>query len=302
MLTPPLNSLENLNDSRSGAEAPANKPSLSRFGAREHVGALFSGLPKALRDKGILMVLQGWFDDSGKGQPPVYLLAGYVSEKETWETFADEWQAELCRPPCLPYMHVAESQIFKGISNTERIDRTLRFVDIIASHHLRAVAFLLKHSDYNDFFRIITGHPLMRSVERRMLRNPYFLAFQRILTLMLSLQAKTLAETREHHMIEVLFDEGMDRTKRLELAFDQWVNVVREREPTWLDFLINKKRQNFVTTKFSCRCRRPICLRGIFGGIASRGYRARATPMIRFGERYEGRQTLNCSYIRNRIS
>jgi hypothetical protein len=195
------------------------------------------------------MVLQGWFDDSGKGQPPVYLLAGYVGDKETWEGFADNWQAELSRPPSLPYMHVAESQIFKGMSSTKRIDRTLAFVDIIARHRLRAVAFLLKHSDYNDFFKIITAHPLMRPVERRMLHNPYFIAFQRILTLMLSLQAKTLAETHEHHMIEILFDNGMDRTKRLELAFDQWVNVVREKEPTWLDFLINKKAE-FRDDKF----------------------------------------------------
>ena len=31
------------------------------------------------------MVLQGWFDESGKGQGPVYLLAGYVGKKDMWE-------------------------------------------------------------------------------------------------------------------------------------------------------------------------------------------------------------------------
>jgi hypothetical protein len=49
--------------------------------------ALVSGMPKALRDRSGLIVLQAWFDDSGKegiAQSPVYLLAGYSARVKVW--------------------------------------------------------------------------------------------------------------------------------------------------------------------------------------------------------------------------
>jgi hypothetical protein len=48
-------------------------------------------------------MLQAWFDDSGKGQGPVYLLAGYLGNAAVWEQFAYDWQTELDREPQLPY-------------------------------------------------------------------------------------------------------------------------------------------------------------------------------------------------------
>lgn len=184
-------------------------------------------------------MLQAWFDDSGKGQEPVYLLAGYLAGKDTWATFSGHWQAELDRPPRLPYLHANESQLFKDLSLTERAARLLRFIEIIGKHRLEAHAFILKHADYNEFFRFISTHPVIAPAERRVLRNPYYISFQRILTMMLARQAKE-AEIKESASIEVLFDCGIDRHARLKLAFEHWVKTVERREPTWLKFLINK--------------------------------------------------------------
>jgi hypothetical protein len=44
---------------------------------------------------GIPMTLQAWFDESGKGQRPVYILAGYVGKQTMWQDFVDNWQTEL---------------------------------------------------------------------------------------------------------------------------------------------------------------------------------------------------------------
>jgi hypothetical protein len=203
-----------------------------------HIRALVSGMPRAAREAARLIVLQAWFDESGKGQPPVYLLAGYLADIETWKGFADDWKAELDRSPTLPYLHANESQLFKGMGPTERIDRLLRFVDIIGRYRLEAETFILKHSDYGEFFRIIADHPIITRAEQRVFRNPYFISFQRILTLMLARQAATLNETPE--LLEILFDEGIDRKSRVERAFKEWIKVVRVHEPTWLRLLINK--------------------------------------------------------------
>jgi hypothetical protein len=41
-------------------------------------------------------MLQAYIDDSGNdGKSPVFVLAGYVSTTEKWETFSDEWDAVL---------------------------------------------------------------------------------------------------------------------------------------------------------------------------------------------------------------
>ena len=93
------------------------------------------------------MALQAWFDESGKGQEPVYVLAGYVGKKTMWEDFADDWQTELDREPVMPYLHAKESRLFKGLKPEARQARFLRFVSVIEKHKPTAIVCLLKHSD-----------------------------------------------------------------------------------------------------------------------------------------------------------
>jgi len=204
------------------------------------VGALFSGLPKALRDEGLLMVLQAWFDESGKGQEPVYLLAGYVGKKTMWEDFAEDWQAELDARPSLPYLHANESQLFRGYTPAERIERLLRFVAIIRKHQPIGITYILKHEEYREFFSIISEHPTITPAERRMLTNPYYHSFTVALNLMLKAQAQARDKSGTHELIEVLFDENIDKPKRLKLGFASFVDTVRKQNPDYLDLLINK--------------------------------------------------------------
>jgi hypothetical protein len=60
-----------------------------------HVWAIVSGLADEQRRKRLLLVLQAFIDDSGNGQPPVLVLAGFVARAESWATFADKWRAAL---------------------------------------------------------------------------------------------------------------------------------------------------------------------------------------------------------------
>ena len=189
------------------------------------------------------MILQAWFDESGKGQGqgPVYLLAGYVGKKTMWEDFVDDWQTELARDPILPYLHAKESQLFKGLSNEERTKRLLAFVAIIAKHRPLGMTFLMKHSDYQAFYKVIATHPIIKPAEKRMMKNPYYVAFVIVLSSMLLRQAKKRSDTGVHELIEILFDDDMERLSRLKIGFGYFIDTVKRRSPQFLDLLINKQ-------------------------------------------------------------
>jgi hypothetical protein len=125
------------------------------------------------------------------------------------------------------------------MSATERVERILRFVEVIDRYKLEAHAFVLEHAVYGEFFRFCSTHPRITEAERRVFKNPYFVSFQRTLTMMLARQAKHEAETGIPEPIEILFDNGIDRPDRLRVAFEAWVNTVRRHEPTWLKLLVN---------------------------------------------------------------
>jgi hypothetical protein len=43
----------------------------------------------------LLMVLNAYVDASGKGDPKLLVLAGYIATAETWIEFSKEWQSRL---------------------------------------------------------------------------------------------------------------------------------------------------------------------------------------------------------------
>lgn len=186
------------------------------------------------------MVLQAWFDESGKTEDPVFVLVGYIGKKTMWEGFADDWQAELDREPRLPYLHAKERQLFKGFSDEERTERLLRFVAIIRKHQPRGVAFLLKHSDYRKFYRIVSVHPTITNSERRMMKNPYYVCFQWIFIQMLLRQARKLADSGITEPIEILFDDGLEQRERLRLGFEHFITTAKQKHPEALQLLINR--------------------------------------------------------------
>ena len=135
-------------------------------------------------------MLQAWFDESGKTNGPVFLLAGYIGSDEMWTDFSADWQRELDREPKLRFLHVKERRLFKGVSDDERTARLLRFVEIIRKYQPRGIVFCLKHLDHRRFYRIISVHPMITDPERRMMKNPYYLSFLQMFMRMLIRQAQ----------------------------------------------------------------------------------------------------------------
>jgi hypothetical protein len=115
--------------------------------------ALLSGLPKDARCKRILVMLQGYTDDSGSdGNRPPFVLAAYLSEAEKWATFSDEWKAELRREPKIEYFRMAEAATgegqFFGVPIEFRRYKVRNLMAIIKKHNLEGVDIHILWDEY----------------------------------------------------------------------------------------------------------------------------------------------------------
>lgn len=122
-----------------------------------HLLPSLSGLPRAVRLRRLIVVLESYVDDSGSGDPPVYLLAGFVARGERWLEFLERWSEALDGPPKLNYFKMSEAAAlegqFKGWTEEEREDRLSRLVNIIKDHVLLGMSSVVYHRDYNDVIR-----------------------------------------------------------------------------------------------------------------------------------------------------
>jgi hypothetical protein len=215
-------------------------------------------------------VFQAWFDDSGKEGikgSPVYLLAGYSARVRTWEDFADDWLAELDRPPRLKYLHAREAYGWKGVdfdpyANSEwnaahgpknrkaRDERLVKFAKLIVKHlqpgnDAYGLSWITTHQGYNDFIDHLSRVPTASIKDREELqrvKNPYYLGFQKILGQELKLRVAQGSARGIVEKTEILFDEGIDDWDNIEEAFKQFIRMLETREdPRFLHYLQNKE-------------------------------------------------------------
>jgi len=88
-------------------------------------------------------------DDSGSGDPPVFLLPGFVARGEQWLEFSERWDEALKGPPKLNYFKMSEAAAlegqFKGCTKEERDARLSRLVGII-----KDISSEVYHRDYEE--------------------------------------------------------------------------------------------------------------------------------------------------------
>jgi hypothetical protein len=217
-------------------------------------------------------VFRAWFDDSGKEgitQSPVYLLAGYSARLDVWNDFTDEWQSELNQAPRLNYLKASDAYNFEGEfgfdkktqtpsewitihgrrNEDARDERLSKFVKIIAKH-LRppesyGLTWLLAHGEYQNIIDRLAALPTatIRDITemRERVKNPYYLSFQKVLGQELKLRVAQGLFTGSVEKTEILFDNDIDSQANLEVAFKEFVKMVREDDGRYLNFLQNTK-------------------------------------------------------------
>jgi hypothetical protein len=74
-----------------------------------------NGYPKPIRLERLMLMLQGYADDSGSdGRHAPYFFGGFLMEAERWAHFADAWQTQLDRSPAIEYFKMHEAHTRSG--------------------------------------------------------------------------------------------------------------------------------------------------------------------------------------------
>jgi hypothetical protein len=167
--------------------------------------------------QGVLAVIQIWLDDSGKGQPPVFVLAAYAGGVEEWNSFAVEWQRILNQSPRLEYVKAYEAfglrGQFKGWTENDRDDRLLNFVQVIKRYSRKGFAFTLRHEHFDKSKVSVYGF-----------KNPYMFAYISALTGLLQL-AKRIP-TRDK--IDIIFDKDVVHARQAKAAYKEFRRLPKE--------------------------------------------------------------------------
>ena len=182
------------------------------------------------------MTLQVYVDDSGKNDPPVFVLAGFVASAEAWGEFSDEWRVSLLRSPLLEDFKMKDANArrgsFKGFSPGARDDRLLDLAEIIERHIEFGVSIAIPHAAYDRVFR----GKIMQTFD-----TPYILAFYLIQVV----THKYLQAMGSRNEVDLIFDRQLDREDEIlashHMTLDGLPDEVLMRFPTRPVFMDDKQ-------------------------------------------------------------
>ena len=148
------------------------------------------------------MAFEFYVDDSGKNDPPVFVLGGLLAEKSAWARFSVEWEKALAASPSLDHFKMADANrcqgVFKGFSKSERDEKLRTLASLIDNHIEIGVSVAIPHTHYNKIFR----GQMMRSMD-----TPYLLAFY----LIQAATHKYLRMAGNSDVIDLIYDRQLDR-------------------------------------------------------------------------------------------
>lgn len=148
----------------------------SQYSASDLIRFLVNGLPSPIREMRLLLMLQGYIDDSGSdGSQSSYVLAGYILPAEKWADFSDDWSAELRREPQIEYFKMSEALYgngeFLGTQEEFRKCKARDLLRVITKHNPDGICSYLKWDEWRDFEQCLPP----------IIRKPYVALFFNVL-------------------------------------------------------------------------------------------------------------------------
>lgn len=172
-----------------------------------------SGLARPERRRRLILVLETYSDDSGSGDPPVYLLAGFVARAEQWGELSERWVEALRGPPKLDYFKMKEAAAleyqFKGWRERDRDHRLEKLVGIIKDHVLVAVSVAVYHRDYSE----VISDKLSKETDA-----PYWLIYHAIMELVY--RWEIASHIREK--VNFIFDEQFKQSDMVQASWSTY--------------------------------------------------------------------------------
>ncbi|QNO27561.1 DUF3800 domain-containing protein [Sphingopyxis sp. OPL5] len=150
-------------------------------------------------------------DESGRNDPPVYVMAGLIASAAAWRAFDAAWMAELNSPPAISVFKMKDAYRgngdFRGIGQVERQAKCERLARIIRAHCTGRLSVVTLHDAFNE---IIKGR-ISGDVD-----DPYIFSFDGILA-----RADKLATALDYDgPIDFYFDRQIDKEPLLNAHWD----------------------------------------------------------------------------------
>lgn len=150
----------------------------------------------------VLREFKAHIDASGKGDPNLLVMAGYIAPAETWAEFSREWQIRLDQAR-LPYFKMSEMGARPEIAGY--------FYRVIEESGVTAaISCVFKTDDLVRAVRSIKWPPYVKNLEK--LENPYYLAVQQIIGNL----AENQASFGISEPIDFIFDEEAEKRHIIE--------------------------------------------------------------------------------------
>lgn len=200
---------------RSVSPAPQRRPSDAIWG-------LVSGYADRLRRSFVLPMIEAYSDDSGRGQPPVFVYAGWVSTVDKWAEFANAWEQALLIPPSVRFFKMKDAAALEG--EFGRFDETLRnerlsiLMDIINDYVDYGVSVSVRQDHYTEVFDRVLSITY---------DSPQQFAATHLMARIVGWERMDLRNSK----VKFIFDE-MNATEEAEIQ--HFWNLTRQRGPAWV--------------------------------------------------------------------
>lgn len=191
------------------------------------------GYPSEIRLRRLILpMLRAFFDDSGRSQEPVFVLAGFVARSEAWARFSDAWNSALHQAPRIEYfkMYEANSRTgqFDGWTVEARNQKMLMLAQIIKDHVLCGLSVVMRHKHYAQVFK---GQIADR------LDQPFFWMYHQTLYLCIQWQANSGLDEK----MDFVFDEQEGESDFILSRHDEFMALAPDEfkskwnRPTFMD-------------------------------------------------------------------
>ena len=169
-----------------------------------------------------MAALKVYSDESGKGDPRTFVMAGFIGRAEQWSVFEEDWRIGLAIPPAIDHFHMRDAFA------AGEFERIAFMASVLRKYKFPALAVTFHTPDFNA---IIRGR-----ISRRY-DTPYFLSLALLNFLSLALLMELAVQWQVDHGLcepmDFIFDEQLVESDHLQSVWeDTYTNMspaVRER-------------------------------------------------------------------------
>ena len=176
------------------------------------------------------MALQAFIDDSGRGQDPAFVLAGWIASPEQWAEFSDEWKRMLRQSPRIEFFKMHQAWWRKGqFSDWEIADRDQKVAAlyaVIERFAMKGIKIILPSVVFRDYSSLIN---------HRKANDPYFLASFTMMVM--------ISQSQERCGIDEPLDFIFDRQQELESPVQEAWDALARMSPDGVPRNLGKRPQ-----------------------------------------------------------